>query len=225
MGTETVDSSASDRIPRSWRRLGHELTSARSVSDLVDTIDRYGWVPPLFCLMACGLFQGAFEFLTEPFAMSQRYIFAGWELALGINIIYGLAFAAFSWFLYFGVIGSFAGFFSDTTQMETTVFKAGGYLLLILIPVLAIGAVLATTVPPPQTAIATVDSPETLASTHAAVRNSTQMDIFGTLMAGAWVLIGFLLLPIISELYDISSKASVLSVLPVTLIAVTAAIL
>jgi len=51
------------------------------------------------------------------------------------------------------------------------------------------------------------------------------MRIAGFLLAAGWVVVGFLLIPIVRELYDVDMKASVISVLPVTLIAVVATVL
>ncbi len=220
-----AERASADPTARTWRRLGHELTHAGSIDDLLDTVGKYGWAPPLLCLFVAGLSRGGFEFLTEPYAMSQRYAFAGWELALAINLLFGVFFLAFTWFLFFGVIGSLAGFLSKTTRMDATVFKVGGYFALVFVPVLVVGSALAVTVPAPEVAIATVDSPETLAGTYAAIADSAQMGVFSTLMAAAWVLAGFLMLPVVGSLYDLSAKRSVLAVLPVTLVAVTATLL
>jgi len=220
-----VEGAPADPTARTWRRLGHELTHAGSIEDVLKTVGTYGWAPAFCCLFVAGLSRGVFEFLTEPYAMSQRYAFAGWELAFAINLLFGIAFLAFTWFLFFGVIGSLAGFLSKTTRMDATVFKVGGYVALVFVPVLVVGSLLAVTVSPPEVAIATVDSPETLAETYAVIADSAQMGLFSTLMAGAWVLAGFLMLPVVGELYDLSAQRSVLAVLPVTLVAVTATLL
>ena len=212
-----------DDAERSWGRLASELTNARNVGDLIRTVGRYGWAPPLVCLLLYGGAQGVFEHLSEPFAMSQGYVFAGWQLALIINLLYGLSLVTLSWFLYFGVVGSIAGYLSETTSMETTVFKIGGYLVLLFVPLLAVGAGLVLTIPAPDPIVAGVDPTTDVIETHQAVANSTQMRIVDTLMSIGWIVVGFIMLPVVSELYDISAKASVLAVLPVTLIAVVGA--
>lgn len=209
-----------DADDRSWRQLGHELTHADSVRDLVGTMRRYGWAPPLLGLLLTGVFKGVFEHLSEPFAMSKGYVFTGWEFALGINLFFGFFLAAFSWFLYFGVIGSLAGYFSTETKMETATFKAGGYLILIFVPLLAVSSALAYTISPPDTVVAGVESATRVAETHQQVSDTPQMRIADVLLSGGWILVGFLMIPVVSELYDISRKASVMSVLPVTIIAV-----
>lgn len=207
---------------RSWRRLGHELTHARSIGDFVGTVERYGWTPPLLGLVLLGVVRGVFEYLSEPFAMSKGYVFNGWQLALGINLLYGLFFVGFMCFLYFGVAGAIAGYFSDETAMERSMFKVGGYLMVLFVPVVAVAAALAVTIPSPETVIAGVEPVSEVVASHNAVAHTPQMRIVETMMAGVWILVGFLLLPVVSELYGIDKKASVLSVLPVTLVAVVA---
>lgn len=207
---------------QTYRQLARELTSARSVRELVGTIKRYGWAPPFLGLILYGFMRGVFEHLMEPFAMSQGYDFAGWQLALGINVLYGLFFAGFTWFLYFGVIGAIAGFFSEERDMDTTVFKVGGYLSVLFVPVLAVASLVVLTIPAPETAVSGATSTQAIAEMHRAVANTLQMRIVGTLMAAVWIVIGFLMLPVIGELYDVDMKESVFSVLPVTLIAVVA---
>lgn len=207
---------------RSWRRLGHELTHARNIGDFVETVERYGWTPPLLGLLLLGVVRGVFEYLSEPFAMSKGYVFSGWQLALGINLLYGLFFVGFVCFLYFGVAGAIAGHLSDETEMERSMFKVGGYLMVLFVPVVAIAAALAVTIPAPETVVAGAEPVAEVVQSHSAVVNTTQMRAIGTMMAGVWILVGFLLLPVVSELYGIDKKASVLSVLPVTLVAVVA---
>lgn len=206
----------------SFRELGHKLAHAQDVADLVATIRQYGWTVPIVGLLFYGIFQGVFEYLTEPFAMSQQYVFIGWELALAINLVYGFFVGVLSWFLYFGVIGSISGFFSSETKMETAIFKIGGYLMLLFVPILVVASVLAVTISPPDVAIAGVDPVEDVARTHEQVADTPQMWIINVLQAIGWVVIGFLMIPVVSELYEIDTKGSVLSVLPVTLIAVIA---
>ncbi|RDI70035.1 hypothetical protein [Halopelagius longus] len=230
-GRETdADSEAAANVPergvgvtdRTWRRLGHELTNARSIADFVGTVERYGWTPPLLALALLGVVRGVFAYLSEPFAMSQGYVFAGWQLALGINLLYGLFFVGFVCFFYFGVAGAIAGHLSEETAMETAMFKVGGYLMLLFVPVVVVSAVLVTTIPAPETVVAGAEPVSEVVASHEAVANSPQMRIVGTMMAGVWILVGFLLLPVVSELYGIDKKRSVLSVLPVTLVAVVA---
>lgn len=206
----------------SWRLLGRDLTSAGSVHDLVRTIEQHGWIPPLLALLLSGGVRGVLEHLSEPFAMSQGYVFSGWQLALGINLVYGVSLVAFSWFLYFGVVGAFAGYFSEETTMAPAIFKAGGYLMLLFVPLVAVGAALVLTIPAPEAVVAGVDPTAEVVETHRAVATTLQMRVVDAMMAAGWILVGFLMLPVVGELYDVDKRASVLSVLPVTLIAVTA---
>lgn len=205
---------------RSWRRLGHELTHAGNVRGLVETVGRYGWAPPFVGLLAHAGTRGVFEHLSEPFAMSQGYVFAGWQLALAINLLYGAALVTLTWFLYFGVIGSLAGLFSETTKMDVVVFKIGGYLMVLFVPVLVVGAGLVVTIPPPDPVVAGVDPTTEVIETHHVVANSLQMRVVDTLLSAVWIVVGFVMLPVVSELYDVDGPASVFAVLPVTLIAV-----
>lgn len=207
---------------QSYRQLARELTSAGSVRDLTDTIKRYGWLPPFLGLLLHGVARGAFEFLSEPFAMSEGYVFTGWQLALLINVVYGAFLVGFSWFMYFGVIGAIAGFFSDETSMETDVLKVGGYLTVLFVPLMAIASLLALSTPAPETVVAGAESTARVAETHRAVDNSLQMRIVDVILAGGWIVVGFLMLPVVGDLYDVDRKESVLSVLPVTLVAVVA---
>lgn len=213
---------AVDANDRTWRQLGHELTHATNVRDLVQTIQRYGWTAPFFGLLLSGIVRGVFEHLAEPFAMSQGYVFSGWQIALAINVLFGFFLVMFQWFLYFGVIGTFAGYFSDETKMEITIFKVGGYLLVLFIPLVAVASVLVLTISPPETVIAGVDPISAVRETHRVIANTPQMRIINTIMAGGWIVIGFLMLPVVSELYEIKKKYSVLAVLPVTLVAIVA---
>jgi hypothetical protein len=215
------DQSLGASVPeRSYRQLFYELRTARNTRDLVDTIRRYSWVLPLASLLLYGLTRGVFEFLTEPFAMSQGYTFTGWQIAAGINVLFGLFVSGFTWFLFFGVVGAIAGFFSDVTKLDTTMFKVGGYLSVLFVPVVVVSWFIALTIPAPDAVVAGAEPTTEVIETHRSVANASQMRLIDTMLSVTWIVIGFLLLPIVSELYDISSKQSVLSVLPVTLIAV-----
>lgn len=211
-----------DAEDRSWRRLGHELTHARDVSTLVDTVRTYGWVPPLLGLVVHGGARGVFEHAAEPYAMSQRYVFEGWQFALGINVVFGLALTAFSWFLFFGVAGSIAGYFSTTSKLDAAVFKTGGYLMVLFVPLLLVASAVAATIPPPEAVAAGTGTVSEVAATHQYVDGTVQMRIIEAGLAAGWIVAGFLLIPVVSELYDVDRKASVVAVLPVTLIAVVA---
>lgn len=214
---------AGEEAERSPRRLAHELTHAGSVRGLVRTMERYGWAPPLLGVLTHGAVRGVFEHLSEPFAMSQGYVFAGWQLAFLINLLYGTALVALGWFLYFGVVGSLAGFLSESSDMETGVFKVGGYLTLLFVPILVVGAGLVVTIPAPDPVVAGVDPTTEVIETHRAVADSLQMRVVNALQSAGWILVGFLMLPVVSELYDVGRRESVLAVLPVTLVAVVAA--
>lgn len=207
-----------------YRQLPRRLREARNVAELVETVRRYGVPPAAVALLLYGVARGVFEFLSEPFAISRGYVFTGWPGALAINLIYGLALAGFTCFLYFGVIGALAGFLSDEKAFDVDIFKAGAHLLLLFVPLLAVSGVIATTIPPSVAAVAGDGAPA-VAEVHRAVAGTVQMRAVGVILAAGWIAVGFLLLPIVRELYDIDRKASVLAVLPVTLIAVVATVL
>lgn len=207
-----------------YRELPQRLTSAENVTALVETMRLYGWLPPFLALLVQGGVRGVFEYLSEPFAVAHGYVFEGWLIALAINLAYGVFISGFLLFLYFGVIGAFAGLLSDTKDMETAIFKVGGYLLLIFVPLLAVSAAIAFTIPPSVAAVSSQSAPE-FAEAHRSVAATLQMRVVGFVLAAGWIVIGFLMLPVVSELYDIGRKGSVASVLPVTLVAVIGTVL
>jgi len=213
-----------DGTELTYRRLPREFGAAESLAELVATIRGYGWLPPVVALVGYGLIRGLFEFLSEPYAIANGYFFQAWPAAVLINLFYGLFLGGFSWFLYFGVIGALAGFFAEDTSLDTGIFKAGAYLLLVFVPLLAISSVLAVTIPPSVATVAGEGAPA-VADVHRALAVTPQMRVAGFLLAAGWVVVGFLLLPVVSELYDVGRKASVVSVLPVTLVAMIATVL
>lgn len=209
-----------DAVERTWRQLAHELTHAESVRGLVGTVERYGWAPPLLGIALHGAVRGVFEHVVDPYAMAQGYTFPLWELALAINLFRGLFLVAFSWFMYFGVVGSLAGVLSDEKAMDTAVFKVGGYFTVVFVPVFLVAIPVVTTIPAPETGGASVDQLTRVTESYRAVYNSPQMQLVGVLKAVAWLLTGFLMLPVVEELFDVSKKESVGAVLPVTVAAV-----
>jgi|AntDeeMinimDraft_4_1070355.scaffolds.fasta_scaffold02023_1 hypothetical protein len=209
---------------RTYRRLPGEFRDAESVTELVATIRAYGWLPPALALVAYGVTRGGFEFVSETYAIANGYFFEAWPAAVVINVFFGLFLGAFSWFLYFGVVGVFAGFFTEETSLDTGIFKAGAYLFLVFVPLLVISAIVAATIPSSVVTLAGEGAPA-VADAHRALAATTQMRAVGVLLAAGWVVVGFLLLPIVRELYGIDRKASVVSVLPATLVAVVATVL
>ncbi|SFR96777.1 hypothetical protein SAMN05216559_1706 [Halomicrobium zhouii] len=207
-----------------YRRLPSQFRGAESVTELVATIRAYGWLPPVLALVTYGVARGVFEFTAETYAIANGYFFEAWPAAVLINVVFGLFLGGFSWFLYFGVVGVFAGFFTEETSIDTGIFKAGAYLLLVFVPLLAISAVVATTIPSSVVTLTGEGAPA-VADAHRALAATPQMRAVGVLIAAGWVAVGFLLLPIVRELYGIDRKAAVVSVLPVTLVAVVATVL
>ncbi|MEF8852221.1 MAG: hypothetical protein V5A44_06790 [Haloarculaceae archaeon] len=207
-----------------YRDLPHRFREAETLSELVATIRAYGWPPVAVSLVVYGVSRGLFEYLSSPFSIANSYVFEAWPAALGINVLFGLFFAGFSWFLYFGVIGAFAGFFAEGTAIDTGVFKTGGYLLLVFVPLLAISGLLAATIPA-AVAAGGGGSPRAAIEVQRSLDATVQMRVAGFLLAAGWVVVGFLLIPFVAELYDVSRKASVVSVLPPTLLAVLGTVL
>lgn len=208
-----------DAVRRDWGQLAAELTSAESVRDLVGTVERYGWAPPLAGLALHGVVRGGFEHLVDPYAMSQGYAFPGWELALAINVVYGFFLVAFAWFLYFGLVGALAGLVSEARSMDVAVFKVGGYLTVLFLPVFLVAIPIVLTIPAPETA-ADGGSVDRVRAATQAVYRTPQMQLVGVLKAVAWTVTGLVMLPVVGELYDVDQKGSVFAVLPVTLAAV-----
>ncbi|MCU4802479.1 hypothetical protein OB920_19120 [Halobacteria archaeon HArc-gm2] len=207
-----------------YRRLPTEFRDAESVAELVATIRAYGWLPPALALVTYGVTRGVFEFTSETYAIANGYFFEAWPAAVLINLVFGLFLGGFSWFLYFGIVGVFAGFFTEDTSIDTGVFKAGAYLLLVFVPLLVISGVIATTIPASVVTLSGEGAPA-VADAHRALAATTQMRVVGVLIAAGWGAVGFLLLPIVRELYGIDRKAAVVSVLPATLVAVVATVL
>ncbi|MFC6906609.1 hypothetical protein [Halalkalicoccus tibetensis] len=213
-------------VLRPWRELGR----SDDIEGMIGVVRRYGWLPALTGLALHALARGAFEYLSEPFVVAEGYLFPGWPAALLINFLFGAFVVAFSWFVYFGLIGVIAGYLSEDHVMELDTFKIGGYLTVLFVPVFVIGSVLISTVAVPDGAAAQAatqdgDAAEFALSAYSFVYDTPQMHAVRALKAGAWVLTGFLMLPVVQRLYEIDEKRSVASVLPVTLAGVITAFL
>lgn len=212
-------------VLRPWRM----LLQSDDIEEMIGVVRRYGWLPALFGFALHALSRGAFEYVSDPDIIRAGYVFEGWPVALGINLFFGASVVLFSWFLYFGLVGSIAGFFSETTDMTVDVFKFGGYLTVLFAPVFLVAALLLTTVTVPEGTPASFESTEAAAEfamrANSAVYDTPQMHAVRVLKALVWVLTGFLMLPVVQHLFDIDEKQSVLSVLPVTLVGVLTAFL
>lgn len=214
-------------VLRPWR----ELLRADDIDGMVGAVRRHGWLPALIGLALHALSRGAFEYLSEPFIVVESYVFPGWPAALVVNLFFGAFVVAFSWFLYFGLIGVIAGYLSEGHVMEVDVFKIGGYLTVLFVPVFAVGSVLIATVSAPDGASAAAiaengdEAAEFAMTAYSFVYDTPQMHAVRVLKAATWVLVGFLMLPVVQRLYGIDEKRSVVSVLPVTLAGVITAFL
>ncbi|WP_245549655.1 hypothetical protein [Natronococcus occultus] len=206
-------------VLRPWR----ELLQANDVERMIGVVRQYGWLPALFGLALHSLSRGAFEYMSEPFIVTEGYIFSGWPAALIINVLFGTFVVLFSWFIYFGLIGVIAGYLSEDHVMESDVFKFGGYLTVVFVPVFVLGSVLISTVTVPDGASAEAvaqnggGTVEFAMSAYSFVYETPQMHAVRAFKAAAWILVGFLMLPIVQRLYEIDQKRSVASVLPLTL--------
>lgn len=206
------------------RELFYRLLTAGSIEEFVDRLDVHGWGIPLALLGLAGFVRGVFEYLTDPFVVAEGYVFPGWGLALAINLVYGFFIVAFAWFMFFGLIGSFAGYFSESRDMDTAVLKLGTYVSVLFVPVFVVGSLIALTLSVPE-GVAVVDDPDSVDAVTTVTtyfRDTLQMRVVRALKAAGWILAGFLLLPVIAHRYEIDHKRSVASVLPVTLAAVIA---
>ncbi|AEH38394.1 hypothetical protein [Halopiger xanaduensis] len=212
---------------RPWRK----LVRANDIGEMIDVVGRYGWLPALVGLALHALARGAFEYLSEPYIVVEGYVFPGWPIALGVNLVFGAAVVAFSWFLYFGLVGAIAGYFSDKHDLAVETFKFGGYLSVLFAPVFLLGAAVIVTITVPEGATAAMgaqtgeEAVEFALSAHSFVYDMPQMHAVRVLKALTWIVTGFLLLPVVQQLYEIGEKQSVLSVLPVTLLGVATAFL
>lgn len=214
-------------VIRPWRK----LLQSDDIDGMIRVVRRYGWLPALFGLALHSLTRGAFEYLSEPFIVVEGYVFPGWPAALVVNVLFGSFVVIFSWFCYFGLVGVIAGFLSDEEDMAADMFKFGGYLTVLFAPVFLIGSALIVTISVPDGVSADAaaqngDGTVEFATTaYSFVYDTPQMHAVRILKAIAWVVIGFLLLPVVQHLYDIDEKRSVVSVLPVTTVGVITAFL
>jgi hypothetical protein len=208
----------------SYRALPKRFREAETIDELVATVRAYGWLPPFAAVALCGFAAGLFQFLTGPYSIANGYFFRGWPAAVLINVLFGFFLTGFFWFLYFGVIGAVTGFFAEDRAMDTGVFKLGGYLLLLFVPPLLVGGLLATTIP---ASVATPggQGPEAAIAVQRALSATIQLQVAGALLAATWVAVGFLLIPLVAQLYGVSRKQSVVAVLPVTLLTVVTTVL
>ncbi|NGM69999.1 hypothetical protein G6M89_13435 [Natronolimnobius sp. AArcel1] len=225
--SQRAGSSTSDwTIVRPWR----ELLDADDISAMISVIRQYGWLPALFGVALHALTRGVFEYLSDPTVIAEGYVFAWWPLAFVVSLFFGTFVVMFSWFVYFGLIGVIAGFFSSKHDLALDTFKFGGYLTAIFAPVFLIGSVIILTVSAPaESAAVTTESgdefTEFATTAYSYVHDTPQMHAVQILKAGAWIVTGFLMLPIVQQLYEIDEKRSVASVLPVTLAGVIIAFL
>lgn len=207
--------------------LVHRLRTAEDLETLTTAVADYGWSVPLALIAVLGVVSGVFEYLTNPYVVAEGYVFPGWIAPLFVNLVYGVALTGFAWFLFFGVIGSFAGYLSDVRKMDTAVFKIGSYFLLVLVPVLLVGWLLALTLTVPESATFPTEvtregvNPGDVTA-YSVLHDTVQLHVVRVLRAAAWVVIGFLMLPVVEHRFELSRKESVLAVLPVTLVAVFA---
>jgi hypothetical protein len=207
-----------------YRALPQRFRSAGTLPELVALVRAYGWLPPFAAVVLCGLAAGFFQFLSGPYTIANGYFFTGWPAALLINVFFGFFLTGFFWFLYFGVIGSLTGFFAEDTAIDKGIFQIGGYLLLLFVPALVVGGLLAVTIPP-SVVTAGSQTPEARIAVQRALAATVQMQLAGFLLAVAWVVVGFLLIPLVAQLYGVSRKVSVGAVLPVTLLTVVVTLL
>lgn len=203
--------------------------SAPAVDDALAAITRYGWAPAVAGLLVHGIIRGVFEYVSDPFVIIESYVFDGWTIAFAITLLEGVFIVVFAWFTYFGAVGVIAGFISTERIMAPEIFKVGGYLTALFVPAFLVGsAVIATVSGPPELADVTAETVGDVAvqeEAHSFIYDTVQMQVAQTLKAVVWILVGFLLLPVVSQLYGIDEKGSVAAVLPVTLVAVFAAFL
>lgn len=215
------------RVLRPWRN----LLQANDTEEMIGVVRRYGWLPALVGFALHAIARGAFEYVSNPAVVIEGYVFAGWSIAVVVNAFFGAAVVGFSWFLYFGLVGTLAGFFSERHDLAVETFKFGGYVSVLFAPVFLIGTALMLTITVPDGAGADVAAEngeevvEFALAAHSFVYDTPQMHAVRVLKAIAWIATGFVMLPIVQHLYDIGEKQSVLSVLPVTLLGVVTAFL
>lgn len=214
----------SDEQEAGFDELIGKLRDAESIEEYTAVIALHGWTVPLVLLGIIGIVRGIFEYFADPFVISEGYRFVGWPLALFANLVYGYFIVLFAWFMFFGVIGAFAGYLSDAREMDAAMFKVGSYLSTLFVPVFLLGALIILTVSVPEgvTAVdAHQDDPSTALGAEY-VHDTIQYHVISIFRAIAWAIIGFLMLPIVEQRYELNRRRSVLAVLPTTLAAIFA---
>ena len=209
-----------------WRK----LVRSHDIEEMIGVVRRYGWLPALLGLALHAIARGAFEYVSSPTVVIEGYLFAGWWVALAVNLFFGAAVVVFSWFLYFGLVGSIAGFFSEKHDLAVETFKFGGYLTALFAPVFLLGSVLIVTITVPEGAGAGAtetgdEALEFALRSYSFVYDTPQMHVVRVLKSIAWIVTGFVMLPIVQHLYEIDEKQSVVSVLPLTLAGVVTSFL
>ncbi|WP_136689814.1 hypothetical protein [Halorhabdus amylolytica] len=204
-----------------WRA----LRRAQTIDDVTSVILDYGWAGPMLGLLLHILVRTILIYVMEPIVIISGYLFDGAAVTMIVVFVYTSSFVLLAVFLYFGGVGAIAGFLSDERQYSPAVFKLGGYVSVLFIPLFLIGIVLALTVsgepyplPSEPTANATTIATE-LAQYRREILTTPQMYAIRVLRMVGWAVIGFLILPIVGRLYELDRKRSVLSVLPPTMAA------
>ncbi len=141
----------------------------------------------------------------------RGYVFPAWPAALVVNLLFGAFVVVFSWFLYFGLIGVVAGTLSDDHVMETDVFKIGGYLLTLFAPVFSRHDPDGDGRCPDGLHTEGVsgngaEAAEFAMTSYSFVYDTPQMHAVRTLKAIAWIVVGFLMLPVVGRLYEIDEN-------------------
>lgn len=208
-----------------------ELLRTNGFRDAVGTVSYYGWLPPIFGVVAHLLTQMFVVYVTEPFVIQADYIFPGWTGVFFVNLLYAFFLGGLIWFFFFGTTGAVAGLLASSRGLNTDVFKAGGYLAALFIPISIVSFALALTISAGDVGAASIEgttaaevAPKVM-EVRMNIRATRQMRTVRFLRVIGWLTVAVLLRPMLEEFYDIGPVRSVAALVPSTMAVVLAAVL
>jgi hypothetical protein len=215
-----------ERAVAAWRAFLH----ADGFDGAARVAASYGWLGPALGLFVHLLFRTFVVYVADPVVMGKGYVFPGWLGALLLNFLFTISFAGLIWFLFFGTAGAFAGLLSGRGT-NVAVFKVGGYLATLFVPLSVVAFVLALTISPAEVGASAIGGTdvEQVASrvmdVQLSVRATRQMQTVRLLRAVGWLTAAVLLRPMLEELYEIGPLRSTAALVLPTIAAIMASLL
>lgn len=216
-----------ERAADAWRR----FLKADSLHDAADVASQYGWLAPVSGVLVYALTRGFVTYVSDPLVIKEGYVFPGWMGALFVNVLYAFFLSGLIWFFVFGTIGAVAGLLAPSRGMNPDVFKVGGYLAVLFVPISIVSFGLALTVSAGDIGVANIAGSTVkevgpkLMESQVAMRATEQMTLVRLLRVSGWLIAVALVRPMLEELYDIGRIRSTVAVIPSTLAAVLGALL